>query len=112
VPFRCGGVPHFLKLQNSLSESLRACVFLFKNNVDLNNQLKISYWLDKQMTERIPEIHDLKPAEHQILKAVRELRFGAVEIVIHEARVTEIKQIRRFRVENTPPVSASLTLEK
>lgn len=43
------------------------------------------------MAERIPEIHDLKPAEHQILKAVRELRFGAVEIVIHEARVTEIK---------------------
>ena len=58
------------------------------------------------MDERIPEIHDLKPSEHQILNAVRELRFGAVEVVIHESRVTEIKQIRRFRVENTPPVSA------
>lgn len=61
------------------------------------------------MTERIFENHDLKPAEQQILKAVRELRFGAVEIVVHEARVTEIKQIRRFRVENTPPVSESLS---
>jgi len=64
------------------------------------------------MAERIPEIHDLKPAEHQILKAVRELKFGAVEIVIHEARVTEIKQIRRFRIENTPPVFEQLSLEK
>lgn len=35
--------------------------------------------------------------EGQILKAIREIRFGNVEIIVHESRVTEIRQTRRLR---------------
>jgi len=35
--------------------------------------------------------------EGRILKAIRELRFGNVEIIVHESRVTEIRQTRRIR---------------
>jgi len=37
----------------------------------------------------------------EILKAVSNLRFGLVEIVVHDGRVTEIRQTRRQRFENT-----------
>jgi hypothetical protein len=37
--------------------------------------------------------------EQDILEAVRELRFGVVEIHVHESRVTEIRQIRRTRFQ-------------
>ena len=40
---------------------------------------------------------DKRIPEKEILDAVRELRFGMVEIVVHENRVTEIRQIRRKR---------------
>ena len=36
------------------------------------------------------------PAE-EILAAVKELRFGVVEVHVHETNVTEIRQIRRTR---------------
>jgi len=38
------------------------------------------------------------PAE-EILAAVKELRFGVVEVHVHESSVTEIRQIRRTRFE-------------
>ncbi len=48
--------------------------------------------------------------EQDILDAVRELRFGVVEVHVHESRVTEIRQIRRTRfqsktrsLDRTPP---------
>lgn len=43
---------------------------------------------------------DPKLAE-QILKAVREVRFGAVQITIHEGRVVQIEKTEKFRVEKT-----------
>ncbi|MBN8710734.1 MAG: hypothetical protein BGO12_00625 [Verrucomicrobia bacterium 61-8] len=36
--------------------------------------------------------------EKQILAAVREVKFGFVEIVVHDRRVTEIRQTRRTRL--------------
>lgn len=40
----------------------------------------------------------------EILKALTSLKFGVVEIVVHDGRVTEIRQTRRQRFE--PPKSA------
>ena len=41
---------------------------------------------------------ELNPIEEQILAAVRDLTFGVVEIVVHDRRVTEIRQTRRTRL--------------
>ena len=38
--------------------------------------------------------------EREILQAVKELRFGVVEVVVHEARVTEIRQTKRLRISS------------
>ena len=46
--------------------------------------------------------HKEIPEQH-ILDAVRELRFGVVEVHVHESRVTEIRQIRRTRFESKTP---------
>lgn len=37
------------------------------------------------------------PAE-EILQAVQGIRFGLVEVVVHDSRVTEIRQMRRIRI--------------
>jgi hypothetical protein len=36
--------------------------------------------------------------EQEILQAIRGIRFGLVEIVVHESRVTEIRQTRRVKL--------------
>jgi len=36
--------------------------------------------------------------EREILQAIRGIRFGVVEVVVHESRVTEIRQTRRVRM--------------
>lgn len=38
--------------------------------------------------------------DQEILRAVHDLAFGSVEVVIHDHRVTEIKQVRRTRFDN------------
>jgi len=43
---------------------------------------------------------DRENPEQDILDAVRELRFGVVEVHVHESRVTEIRQIRRTRFQS------------
>jgi hypothetical protein len=44
--------------------------------------------------------HDLTPEViEEILKAIRDLKFGVVEVVVHDSRVTEIRQTRRQRFE-------------
>ena len=45
--------------------------------------------------------HSIAPYEWQILKAVRELQFGVVEIVVHDRKVTEVRQTRRTRVSDS-----------
>ena len=36
--------------------------------------------------------------EQEILQAIRGIRFGVVEVVVHDLRVTEIRQTRRVRL--------------
>lgn len=43
--------------------------------------------------------------EQDILDAVRELRFGVVEVHVHESQVTEIRQIRRTRFQSKTAAS-------
>jgi hypothetical protein len=39
--------------------------------------------------------------EREILQAIRGIRFGVVEVVVHESRVTEIRQTRRVRLTDS-----------
>ena len=41
--------------------------------------------------------------EQEILQAIRGIRFGVVEIVVHDSRVTEIRQTRRVRLAGGDP---------
>jgi hypothetical protein len=41
--------------------------------------------------------------EQEILQAIRGIRFGVVEIVVHDSRVTEIRQTRRVRLAGGEP---------
>ena len=41
--------------------------------------------------------------EQEILQAIRGIRFGVVEVVVHESRVTEIRQTRRVRLTASNP---------
>jgi hypothetical protein len=46
--------------------------------------------------------------EREILQAVREVRFGTVEIVVHDGRVMEIRQTKKVRLPSesaTPNLS-------
>lgn len=39
----------------------------------------------------------------QIIKAVQSLRFGSVEITVHEGRVTQIETREKLRIGHTNP---------
>ena len=46
--------------------------------------------------------------EREILQAIREVRFGTVEIVVHDGRVMEIRQTKKVRIPSdgaTPNLS-------
>lgn len=45
-------------------------------------------------------------AEHEVLRALRGLRFGTVEIQIHEGRIVQIERRERMRLDGAgrPPV--------
>ncbi|MBE7503653.1 MAG: YezD family protein [Verrucomicrobiales bacterium] len=47
-----------------------------------------------------------------VQRYVSSLRFGVVEIVVHEGRVTQIERTERFRLDNrtSPPASAAVTI--
>lgn len=48
--------------------------------------------------------------EREILQAVREVRFGMVEIVVHDGRVMEIRQTKKVRIssEGATPILSDL----
>ncbi len=50
--------------------------------------------MNSGLTENVPE---LSSVEARIVRAVRELSYGAVEVVVHDGRVTELRQTRRTR---------------
>ena len=43
------------------------------------------------------------PVEAEIMRAVRGLRFGSVEIVVHEGNVVQIVRTERVRLGGTSP---------
>lgn len=45
-------------------------------------------------------------AEHEVLRALRGLRFGTVEIQVHEGRIVQIERRERVRLDGAgrPPV--------
>jgi hypothetical protein len=42
------------------------------------------------------------PTEADILRTIRSLRFGAVEIQVHDGRVVQIERRERVRIEDRP----------
>jgi hypothetical protein len=49
-----------------------------------------------------------RPVEEAIVQALRELRFGSVEIIVHDSRVVQIERREKLRVELEPTRRASL----
>jgi hypothetical protein len=47
--------------------------------------------------------------EQAILQALKDLRFGSVEIIVHDSKVVQIERREKVRVELDPPRRASGT---
>lgn len=47
--------------------------------------------------EATPFQRELNQFEERVLRAIRELSYGVVEVVVHERKITEIRQTRRIR---------------
>ena len=41
------------------------------------------------------------PAEREILEAVRGIRFGSVEVVIHDSKVVQVIRTEKVRFDNS-----------
>ena len=46
--------------------------------------------------------------EQAILQALKDLRFGSVEIIVHDSKVVQIERREKMRVELESPRRASL----
>ena len=46
--------------------------------------------------------------EQTILQALKDLRFGSVEIIVHDSKVVQIERREKVRVELVPSRRASL----
>ena len=46
--------------------------------------------------------------EQTILRALKDLRFGSVEIVVHDSKVVQIERREKVRVEQEPSRRASI----
>jgi hypothetical protein len=40
--------------------------------------------------------------EHTILQALKDLRFGSVEIIVHDSKVVQVERREKVRVEPEP----------
>ena len=49
------------------------------------------------------EEEELRRIEREVLRGLREIRFGSVEIVIHEGRVVQIERREKVRLDRTGP---------
>lgn len=41
----------------------------------------------------------IKPAEQHILDAIKAIRFGAVEVVIHDSRIVQVEKTEKIRFD-------------
>ena len=48
-------------------------------------------------------LNGLPPWLEAVRKQVDSLRFGQVQIVVHDARVVQIERVEKFRIEAKPP---------
>jgi hypothetical protein len=46
--------------------------------------------------------------EHTILQALKDLRFGSVEIIVHDSKIVQIERREKVRVDPEPSRCASL----
>ena len=44
---------------------------------------------------------ELQPWERRVLSALRGLRFGSIEVVVHDGRIVQIERREKVRVEDT-----------
>jgi hypothetical protein len=49
----------------------------------------------------------LSPQEEALLKAVRSLDFGSVEVIVHDKRIVEVQQKRKVRFPGNPAPTPS-----
>jgi hypothetical protein len=49
----------------------------------------------------------IRPVEEAIAQALRELRFGSVEIIVHDSKVVQIERREKVRLELESPRRAS-----
>lgn len=54
-----------------------------------------------------PPFGDLDPTEIEILRLIRALRYGSIEIQIHDARVVQIERRERLRFDRDRPGPAA-----
>lgn len=48
----------------------------------------------------LPPTHDaLRPEEHAVIAALRELRFGTVEVTVHQSRIVQLSRSEKIRFE-------------
>lgn len=47
-------------------------------------------------------VHDITEADVRILRAVREVAFGSVEITIHNGRVVQVERREKIRLPQEP----------
>lgn len=52
--------------------------------------------------------HAATPIEETILMALKDLRFGSVEIIVHDSKVVQIERREKVRVEPEPSRRASV----
>ncbi len=52
--------------------------------------------------KHITTAHDLTEADQRILRAVREVAFGSVEITIHNGRVVQVERREKIRLPQEP----------
>ena len=48
------------------------------------------------------------PIEQTVLQALKDLRFGSVEITVHDSKIVQIERREKVRVELEPARRASL----
>jgi hypothetical protein len=74
--------------------------FLFGLKNDSNGRYS-GKWLE--MSETAKTDNDVEPWLETVRRQVASLRYGVVEIVVHDSRVTQIEKTERVRLDRPPP---------
>jgi hypothetical protein len=56
-----------------------------------------------EMSESAKTDNDVEPWLETVRRQVASLRYGVVEIVVHDSRVTQIEKTERVRLDRPPP---------